>query len=103
VVQNELARRKHAIGYGRTAHGFEIDFQARNAEGALQLIQVCADVSEPATLSRELRALDDAAQTYPDASRHLLVLERPPQPLVQAQGVQVQPVYEWLLATDAAV
>ncbi|PIW08021.1 MAG: ATPase [Comamonadaceae bacterium CG17_big_fil_post_rev_8_21_14_2_50_60_13] len=103
VVQNELARRKHAIGYGRTAHGLEIDFQARNAEGALQLIQVCADVSEPATLSRELRALDDAAQTYPDASRHLLVLERPPQPLVQAQGVQVQPVYEWLLATDAAV
>lgn len=102
VVQNELARRKHAIGYGRTARGFEIDFQARNAEGALQLIQVCADVSEPATLSRELRALDDAAHTYPDASRHLLVLEPLQQVLAQAQGVRVQPVCEWLLATDAA-
>ena len=98
VVHDELARRKLVTGYVRTARGFEVDFQARGADGAQQLIQVCADISEAAVLARELRALDDAALACPGATRHLLVLERLHQPVPQAVGIQVQPVYEWLLA-----
>lgn len=97
VVHDELARRKLVMGYVRTARGYEVDFQTRSADGAPQLIQVCADISEAAVLARELRALDDAALAYPDAARRLLVLERLHQPVPQAAGVQVQPVYEWLL------
>lgn len=97
VVHDELARRKLVMGYVRTARGFEVDFQARSADGASQLIQVCADISEAAVLARELRALDDAALACPGATRRLLLLERLHQPVPQAAGVQVQPVYEWLL------
>lgn len=99
VVHGELARRKLNVGYGRTAGGFEVDFQVRDADGAAQLIQVCADVSQPAVLARELRALDDAAQAHPDATRRLLVLEPLQHLLPAAAGVHMQPVYEWLLAT----
>lgn len=97
VVHDELARRKLVMGYVRTARGFEVDFQVRSADGAPQLIQVCADISEAAVLARELRALDDAALACPGAIRRLLVLERLHQPVPEAAGVQVQPVYEWLL------
>ena len=97
VVHDELARRKLNIGYGRTTGGFEVDFVARSADAATQLIQVCADISEPAVLAHELRALDDAALACPDAIRRLLLLEPLQQMLPQATGVQIQPVYEWLL------
>lgn len=98
VVHDELARRGAAIGYARTGQGFEVDFHVRAPGGASELIQVCADIGDAATLARELRALEDAAREYPHAKRRLLVLERSPL-LAKAQpGVVVQAVYEWMLA-----
>jgi hypothetical protein len=63
----------------------------------LELVQVCADLSDPATLDRELRALAQAARTQPRAVRRLLVLTRDQAPSLEAAGVSVQPAYEWLL------
>lgn len=103
LVHDELARRGAEIGYVRTGQGFEVDFLARGIGGAEELIQVCADVSDAATRTRELRALDDAAQAYPRASRRLLVLGRDEvaaSPL--PDGVTQQAVYEWLLSPSGA-
>lgn len=97
VVQDELARRKADIAYVRTAQGFEVDFLARSGDSAPELIQVCADIGNPDTLTRELRALNDAALEFTKATRRLLVLDRSPLPAQNLRGVQVQPVYEWLL------
>ena len=60
VVLLELQRRGAEVGYMRTKRGFEVDFQARFPNGRCELIQVCADLSEPATRLRELRALTEA-------------------------------------------
>lgn len=76
VVRNELERRGAEVGYVKTADGHEVDFLVRYPAGGAQLLQVCADPSDPATLERELRSLAAAARA----------------------GVEVQPVYEWLLA-----
>jgi hypothetical protein len=49
-------------------------------------------------MDRELRALTQAAQTLPGATRRLLVLTRDQAISVEASGVSVQPAYEWLLS-----
>lgn len=97
VVHAELARRGAALAYVRTEQGFEVDFLACWPEGPPELVQVCADLSDAATLERELRALDDAAQAHPHAIRRLLVLDRSSLKTPAPPGVVVQPVYEWLL------
>jgi hypothetical protein len=55
----------------------------------------------PATMDRELRALTQAAQIHPRATRRLLVLTRDPAIPTEVSEVSVQPAYEWLLAEPA--
>lgn len=101
VAQAELARRGAELGYVRTAGSFEVDFLARFADGRQELIQVCADLADATTRERELRALEDAAKEYPHATRRLLVFDRSAKSLAVPEGIEVQPVYEWLLAQPA--
>ena len=98
VVLNELERRGAEVGYVKTSDGLEVDFLARHLAAGEELIQVCADLSAPETLSRELRALMAAEKEYPRAVRRLLVLDRDALARVSAPGVEAQPAYEWLLA-----
>ena len=99
VVLNELERRGADVGYVKTSDGWEVDFLSRERGAAEALIQVCADVSSPATLERELRALSAAASEHPRATRRLLVLDRDALTQVKGSKIQVQPAYEWLLGT----
>jgi uncharacterized protein len=101
AVRIELERRRFVLTYLRTAGGLEVDFLARGPAGQSELLQVCADASEPATAARELRALVEAGEQYPQARRRLLTLTRDRAPTVSPAGVIVQPAYEWMLA-DAA-
>jgi hypothetical protein len=98
AVLNELERRGADVGYVKTADGLEVDFLARYPAAGEELIQVCADLSAPETLARELRALTAAAKEQPRAALRLLVLDRDALTRVQAPTVEVQPAYEWLLA-----
>ena len=98
VVLNELERRRTEVGYVKTDDGLEVDFLARQLAGGEELVQVCADLSDRETLSREMRALMVAAKERPRAVRRLLVFDRDALARVSAPGVEVRPVYEWLLA-----
>jgi hypothetical protein len=97
VVLNELERRGAEFGYVKTAGGLEVDFLARYAAAGPELIQVCANPADPGTLSRELRALAQAAKEHPRAVRRLLVLDRDARAVARDSDVEVQPAYEWLL------
>lgn len=101
AVHDELARRGADAGYVRSGQSFEVDFLARAPDGRQELIQVCADITDAGTRARELRALDDAAQEYPCATRRLLVLDRSSLPTSASPGVVVQTVYEWMLTPCA--
>jgi predicted AAA+ superfamily ATPase len=98
VVLNELERRGAEVGYVKTGDRLEVDFLARHRAAGEELVQVCADLSAPGTLSRELRALMAAEKEHPRAVRRLLVLDRDALARVSAPGVEAQPAYEWLLA-----
>jgi len=98
VVLSALERRRAEVGYVKTSDGLEVDFLVRHLAGGEELVQVCADPSAAETLARELRALTAATSEHPRARRRLLVLDRDQALRVTAQGVLVQPAYEWLLA-----
>ena len=74
VVCIELLRRGAEIGYVRTQEGFEVDFLARWPGGYVELIQVCAEAQDAATLEREVRALQSAAEEHPGAALSLVTL-----------------------------
>lgn len=97
VVLLDLERRGATVTYVRTAAGHEVDFYARLPDRSHVLIQVSADLSDPATAKRELRALVEAAGEFPHARRLLLTLGRPAPALEIPPGVEVEAAYEWLL------
>jgi uncharacterized protein len=97
AVLIELERRRHTVTYVRTRGGFEVDFLARGPQGESELIQVCADASDPATAGRELRALIEAGEAHRGARRLLLTLTRDGAPADAPPEVTVQPAYEWML------
>lgn len=101
AVLNELERRGAEIGYVKTDEGLEVDFLVRHPDTGEDLVQVCADPSDPKTLERELRALAAAGEEHPRATRRLLVLGRDALPRAMPEDVHVQPVYEWMLAAPS--
>jgi len=98
AVLLELERRRYDVTYVRTATGREVDFLARHPAGGTELIQVCAEATGDEAREREVRALDEASRSYPDANRRLLTATRDGLPASVPAGVVAQPAYEWLLA-----
>ena len=100
AVLVELERRGSEVTYVRTPEGYEIDFLARWPDGRMELIQVCADVGNPATAERECRALVAAGKLYPQARKRLLTCTHDGLPPEAPAGTEVQTAGEWLLAND---
>ena len=93
----ELERRGCEVDYVRTRAGYEVDFFARNPEGGSILIQVCTDVSDPATYEREVRALAAAAAEYREATPLLLTFDTLPPRSSLPRPLRWQPAIAWLL------
>lgn len=97
TVYLELRRRGHEIAYVQTKSGYEVDFLATPLVGSPLLVQVCADLSEPATRARELRALSEAMREQ-DTTEGLIVTMDERDDLVLPEGrVRVTPAWQWLL------
>lgn len=97
MVLVELERRRAEVTYVKTPQGFEVDFLARSPGGETELIQVCADASDPATAAREVRALVEAGSRFAQARMRLLTLTRDGLPSETPAGVVAEPAYVWLL------
>jgi predicted AAA+ superfamily ATPase len=98
AVQVELERRGMSVSYVRTRQGYEVDFLASSPTGEAALIQVCADLDDPATREREVRALLAAAVEHPHASLHLITLT-PETAHGMPEQVAIRPAAQWFLAT----
>ncbi len=100
VVCIELERRHAEATYVRTADGYEVDFFVRYPGGSTEIVQVCADLSDPQTTEREIRALLSAGEMFNGATMRLITLTRDPVPRGIVDSIIVQPAYEWLLTTN---
>jgi hypothetical protein len=96
AVLHTLQRRGAQVNYVITESGFEVDFLARELDGKQVLIQVRAELDNPATLTREIRALQDAATTWPGAALQLISLSAPPAQAVPA-NIELHLALDWLL------
>jgi hypothetical protein len=103
AVLHELDRRRAEVGYVKTAEGFEVDFLARFPSGKEELIQVCADPTQPETLNRELRALSEAQKEHPRAQPRILVSTFAVLPKdLPAQAIG-QTAWTWLLEEQTSI
>ena len=97
VVLLELERRGFEVAYVRTKEGWEVDFLAHEAGRPTLLLQVSADVSEAATLEREVRALSAAMEEHRDARPFLITLDPAPPRTTLPSGMTWMPASRWLL------
>lgn len=88
------------VTYVRTREGYEVDFLARAAGEAPQLIQACAELDDPETRQREVRALLAAAGEHPRASMHLVTLT-PESAGDVPEEIAVHAAAVWLLGVTA--
>lgn len=96
VVLHELQRRGASVAYVKTLAGYEVDFLARMPACEEILIQVCATLDDPATLKREIRALQDASLSYPHARFILIALDIPARIQIPSE-IQMIRACDWLL------
>jgi predicted AAA+ superfamily ATPase len=96
AVLHHLQRQGAQVGYCLTPSGYEVDFLASMPDGRTHLVQVCLDLSDPGTLAREVRALQDAATHWPNA-RAMLVSQSAPAVLPLPAGMELHRASSWLL------
>lgn len=85
----DLLRRRAEVTYVKS-DGYEVDFLARYRDHE-ELIQACAYLDDPDTREREVRALLNASQRFPQAKLTIVVLQPPlasvPEPITMWRAV----------------
>lgn len=96
TVLHTLLRSGAQVGYVITPAGYEVDFCATLPSGQQWLVQVCQDLADAQTLQREVRALQDARQQWPEA-RCLLVAQQALPTAALPPGIELHRASHWLL------
>jgi predicted AAA+ superfamily ATPase len=100
LVYLELRRRNLEI-YSLKEVKYEIDFAVRVGRSLVQLIQVCWDLTDLQTRTRELSALKLAANEF--KVKDLLLVTATERGTIVEDGfkIQILPFYEWALNPEA--
>lgn len=101
AVYLELRRRGQSLGYVVTRSGYEIDFLAEDLKGSRELVQVCADMEDPATRQRELRAVEEGMKETLCERATVVTLREESSLEIGGQPVRVVPAWRWLLEPQA--
>ena len=76
-----------------------MDFLAEDPRGTRELIQVCADLEDPATRQRELRALAEGLTETACERATLVTLREEGAVEVEDREVRIVPAWRWFLET----
>lgn len=97
AVLLELERRGYEIEWLRTPGGWEVDFFAQRTGETPLLIQVSLDTADSGTWEREVRALVDAHDAYPEAETTLITLDPSPPTHDMPAGLEWKAASRWFL------
>lgn len=85
------------IFYYKTATGKEVDFVAQQANGAIELFQVCLDLNDEKTKEREISALVQAAQELEMKQATIITLDTSNTLEVDSITLNIVPYWQWVL------
>lgn len=97
AVYLELRRRGKSLAYVATGSGYEVDFLAEDFLGSRELIQVCADLENPATRQREIRALQEGMEETHCDQATVVTLREESSVEVGGRPIRIVPAWRWLL------
>ena len=100
LVYLELRRRGTVLGYHLTKAGHEVDFVFERRNGERELIQACADLEDPSTLEREVRALREAVGETGIEKATLVTLQGDRRITSDGVEIRVAPAWQWLLERE---
>jgi predicted AAA+ superfamily ATPase len=93
----DLRRRGLELSYFRSREGFEVDFLARGFDTEPQAIQVSAQVDDPKTREREVRALKAVMNERSLAASTLVTLDEESHIQTPSGLIHLVPAWRWLL------
>lgn len=93
----ELLRRGHSVHYYKDERGNEVDFLLADKGRPSQLIQACADLEDPKTRDRELRAIASAAERFGISEALILTEDDRDEFTAGRARVRAVPLWVWLL------
>jgi len=96
-VFTELRRSYGIIEYYKTKSGHEVDFLVTDRQGRRSLFQVTADLQNPGTRTRELKALNDAMQECGLREAAVITLNEEEQLEAESGRIYVLPAWLWAL------
>ena len=106
IIFMQLRRETDKIYYGKTPSGYEIDFvtlergQQISGDRLPRLVQVCADMDEPETRERELRALQEGMSLY-GVKNAEIVAENTEETVQGAEGkIHIIPAWKFLMQEE---
>lgn len=97
LVAVELYRRNVEFHSFKSGNGKEVDFLLRSAGKADQLVQVCYDLSDPKTRTRELQALSAAGSELGLTAGTVLTWDEEGVETCANSTIKLMPVWKWLL------
>jgi len=83
--------------YWKDVHHREVDFVLKQGTTIRQLIQVCWNVSDPATKDRELRSLTKAMDELSCSTGLLITEDYEGEEEFRSKTIQCAPLWKWLL------
>lgn len=100
IVFLHLRRQTDKVFYYKTQSGYEVDFAA-GPDSSLQLVQVCADLSNSETLEREKRSLLEAMKELNQKSSIIVTLDEEKTIECDNKTIKIVPAWKYLLENSA--
>ena len=94
----ELLRSNHVIEYYKTNSGGEVDFLVTDKMGEESLIQVSAQINDPLTRQRELKALIEAMEERGKRQATVITLHQEERLETKSGQINIVPAWLWTLS-----
>ncbi len=100
IVAIQLKRNKTEVYYWKNAQQEEVDFVIKKGEKIEQLIQVCYDLTEEKTKSREINALIKASTELKCNRLSILTENYEGEEKAENKKIEFIPLWKWLLTNS---
>lgn len=102
LVFLQLLRSNFEIYYWTDDKSLEVDFVIKEGLKASRLIQVCSDISDPDTRSREINGLICGLKYFNIPEGTLITADQFNEEEIEGKKIRYVPIWYWLLETEAA-